>query len=340
MEAFRDGKDVNVTAVLDSDGKISQLNAQLNTEGGKVWGIVKGLSTEKINMYSGSSTVSYYFADGVEATLDGDATTVSKLDKLNDNGTEFTATLYLNSQGKVTRIAAELQDKTAGTISNITEDYIEIKTEYGKDYKYFLDDNAVVQFTGSSKNDIKSLMDVYEKGKTSVKLEFNKSNLVSKIIAYTNWSDFETVKGDIENAKSDSVTIDGKKYSMDSTTTVYIDGEQAVYYDVYTNYRNGVEMDVTATITDGFAKKLDITITGATGMINGMENGYISIKSGASTKRYAVAKSEDLIIRINGETKNFFFSDLYDRWNNQKLNYRVSLKFGNGKVVRITAEEI
>lgn len=340
MEAFRDGKDVNVTAVLDSDGKISQLNAQLNTEGGKVWGIVKGLSTEKINMYSGSSTVSYYFADGVEATLDGDATTVSKLDKLNDNGTEFTATLYLNSQGKVTRIAAELQDKTAGTISNITEDYIEIKTEYGKDYKYFLDDNAVVQFTGSSKNDIKSLMDVYEKGKTSVKLEFNKSNLVSKIIAYTNWSDFETVKGDIENAESDSVTIDGKKYSMDSTTTVYIDGEQAVYYDVYTNYRNGVEMDVTATITDGFAKKLDITITGATGMINGMENGYISIKSGASTKRYAVVKSEDLIIRINGETKNFFFSDLYDRWNNQKLNYRVSLKFENGKVVRITAEEI
>lgn len=339
MEAFKDGKDVSVTAVLDDDGKISEFSATINTEGGTVWGIVKNISTEKVNLYSGSSYVAYYFADGVDVELDGDETTISKLDKLNENGTEFTATLYLNTKGKITKIAAELQDKTSGTISNITKDYIEIRTEYGKDYKYFLDDDVVVKFSGSTNEDIDALIAVYEKGITSVKLELNSLELVNRIVAYVEWDNFDTIKGEIENAETNSITIEGKKYKTGSDTVVYIDGTRAVAYDVYMNYISNVLMEATVTAVDDYAKKIDAKAVSAEGVISGMENGYITIKSGASTKKYPVLKSSELVVSIDGETKTYGFNELYDKWNNVGNNYKVYLKIKDGTVTRISAEK-
>lgn len=338
MEAHQDGKDIDITAKLNSEGEISELTATINVEGGTTWGIVKGVSDEKINMYSGSSTVSYYYADGVEATLDGDSVSISQLDKINESGKEFTATLYLNTKGKVTKIEAVLEDSSSGKITNLTDSYIEIETSYGKAYKYYLDDSATVKFSGSTNEDIEDLMAVYEKGKTEVKLEFNSKDLVSRIVAYVDWSNFKTVYGDIDKASSTSITIDGTELTMDNNTTVYIDGVKAVNADVASNYVNGIWMDAEATAVDSYIKKLDVTIEGAEGTISGMENGYITIKGASKTTKFPVAKSEDLTVKV--DSVNSSFNELYDKWNNLGIDYKVTLNVKDGTVTRIIAERI
>ncbi len=338
MEAHQDGKDIDITAKLNSEGDISELTATINVEGGTTWGIVKGVSDEKINMYSGSSSVSYYYADGVEATLDGNSVSISGLDRISESGKEFTATLYLNTKGKVTKIEAVLEDSSSGKITNLTDSYIEIETSYGKAYKYYLDDSATVKFSGSTNEDIEDLMAVYEKGKTEVKLEFNSKDLVSRIVAYVDWSNIKTYYGDIDKASSTSVTIDGTQLTMDNNTTVYIDKVKAVNADVASNYVNGIWMDAEATAVDGYVKKLDVTIEGAEGTISGMENGYITIKGASKTTKLPVAKSEDLTVKV--DSVNSSFNELYDKWNNLGIDYKVTLNVKDGTVTRITAERI
>ncbi|MBR5468699.1 MAG: S-layer homology domain-containing protein [Firmicutes bacterium] len=338
MIHFQNDEDLFLKAKIDEKDRISALEVTVDTEGGKVWGVVKGVSEDKVNVYSGSTYVSYYFEEKATITLDGRKSSLEELDAIHERGTDFTITLFLNSKGNVVSAEAELQDKTAGKITKLTEEYIEIKTEYGKNYKFYLDENAIVKFSGKTNETVKDLIAVYDKGTTEVKLDFTEGDLVTRIIAYVDWEEFSTTRGEIEGAETNSITIKNETYDMDAETTVVVDGKQIVSYDLYDLYRNGVVMDVYATIVDGYAEKLEVETIGAKGYMENFTHNKIAVKGALKSKDYKLA--DTVVIKIDKEKATGNIDDLFDRWKHGGKDYYVEVKIFEGEVVRIDAETI
>lgn len=314
-----DYAELEITASLNDRGEITRLDAEIPTDGGTVNGSSKKITDEKVSLeFSDGTTKSYQLAGTPYVTYQGDASSLSKLKNLVEDGDTLSLKIYLNNKNQVTKIDAELDDNTAGVISKLTDDYITIVTESGKSLKYYIKKSADINFTGgSSDDDLSTLEDVYISGGTEVKLELDSNNEVKKIIVYDD-NNYDTYSGTLDNLTTSNFKVDGKTISYGSSTTITIDGETVAAYDLYKRAANGEAFKANVKTKDGKAMTVSAELQSMEGTLTDIQHDKISIKGKNYEATYNLIDEDnsekELVIKINGNDRDYTINDLYSGW--------------------------
>lgn len=118
-DARRHDEDIEITLTLNSRDKVTKIVAELedadDEDDDTKKGTLRSLDEWYITIKTSSGSKEYSFESGeIEYRLDGKSSSVKKLnDALDDLDSDevITATLYLNSKDKVTKVVAKIQDE-------------------------------------------------------------------------------------------------------------------------------------------------------------------------------------------------------------------------------------
>lgn len=337
MDVFDDTSELYVTATLD-DGEIEKMVVSVSKLGGSVKGYLKKVTDEKIVVViSDTETKTYNIADDPTVTYEGDEISYSKLVDKFEDGNALTATVYLNSSKKVSKIEAKLDDNDSGVITNLTDTYITIFTSAGISRKCLMDKDVIIKFNGGTTESISYLKSIYETGKTGVTLTFNKKDEVVKVLVDLDQDSYDRISGEIGKMGSDSLKVGSKTVYSSNSTVVKIDDKESTWALLYKGWQSGETYDVTVTFADNMAKNITAELTGAEGKVYALKNGEITLNTDTGTRTYKIVGDEDLIIRIDDAKTSYEFRDFYSLWYVSKNNYSVILTIEDGAVVRINA---
>ncbi|MEI3524563.1 MAG: hypothetical protein V8Q36_11085 [Anaerotignum sp.] len=139
------------------------------------------MTSNKITVKDGSKEKTYTMADDVKVYLDDKSTTPSRIYSALDNGDDFSVTIYLNADDKVTKLYATTKNDNpkSGLLTDLDDDELTIKVN-GKSYDYEVDSNVDVkdELTDYSFSDLKKH---YDDTDFYVTLTTNSKNAVTKI---------------------------------------------------------------------------------------------------------------------------------------------------------------
>lgn len=200
-------------------------------------GTISALTTTKISLKSGSTTTDYNINDSsaVTVTIDGSTSSFSTLKSRFTGGTDYTATITIDSNGYVTKIAAKSGDDDE-IVSRISSSYILLKN--GDKY-YFVDDEDELIIKLASGTSLKTLdgvdelqeyfddMDDDEYMTVVLTLDDDEITKVVATIESEDDSSSTSVSGVISYISESYVKIDGTKYyfpSNDDDVTMKFDG--------------------------------------------------------------------------------------------------------------------
>ena len=301
VSAALDEKDkVTVTLYFNNNDEVIRVYASTNEEA-LTGTISTSITATSFRMRSaGGSTKTYYLADGCTFRLDGANTTRSKLNDAIDRNGEISATLTLDKNGDVSRIAATTNGGTTGTVTKrITATSLTLiptgkTSSSSKTYtvatncKYTLDGSA------SDRNEINSC--ISDNGSVEVSLTLDSDNRVTKVAAK---ADVTTVKGIISSEMSESylrIKLSGKtsttRYYLDDNTTYKLDGSTSTWAKVNRAIRSS---DISATLTlDGNTVTKLVATTDDSGNSDSSGNG-------------SVTYLDDSEIKVDGE--RFYLAD-------------------------------
>lgn len=182
-------------------------------------GTITSLTSSKISLKSGSSTKDYTInnSSDVTVTINGSSSSFSSLKSKFSGGTNYTATVTIDSNEYVTKIAAKTSSDADDDeiVSKITSSYIKLKS--GDKYDFVDEDDLTIKLDSKSLDDIDDLIekfdDMDDDEYMTVDLTFDDDE-VKKIVATieTESSSSSSAKGTIDSVGSDYVKIDGKKY--------------------------------------------------------------------------------------------------------------------------------
>ncbi|MGE4214561.1 MAG: S-layer homology domain-containing protein, partial [Anaerotignaceae bacterium] len=250
IDAFDDSIELYVTATLD-DGEIEKMVVTVSQLGGSVTGFLKKVTDEKIVVaISDTEVKTYYFEEDPTVTYEDEDITYSKLVDKFEDGTTLTATVYLNSSRKVSKIEAVLEDNDTGVITNLTDTYITIFTSAGISRKCLMDEDVIIKFNGGTTESVSYLKSIYETGETGVTLTFNKNDEVVKVLVDLDQDSYDRTSGEIAKMGSDSIKIGDKTVYLSSSTVVKIDGEKSTGALLYKGWQSGETYDATVTYAD------------------------------------------------------------------------------------------
>ena len=340
------GDNIVVSAQIDEDYDLEIVEAYMSTEGGSIYGNIKNVTDERVTVYLDGDTRENYQFDGTPyILLDGESVSLSKIERtVEDEDVGLYGPRYLNKQKQATKLDLELDDNTAGTIENIDEYFITIKTEAGVEKRYPLQDGSIdVRFgKDSSKHSLDDLENVYAKGKTEAKVYTDRDGEVYKITAYVDFDDYDLLRGTLNDVTTSDFTVKKETIEYDGSTQITINGEEIAAYDLYTLCENGVTLYADVVNVDGKAEVITASLSEAYGTITEMENNYITIKGNNETAKYELSSDEEgLVVRIDNLSGEYTYRDLYSRFFIDGVSYNVTLDFdSDGKVIRIYAETI
>ncbi|MEA5084078.1 MAG: S-layer homology domain-containing protein [Lachnospiraceae bacterium] len=338
IDVFDDSTELYITATLDDDNDIKKMVIKVSQLGGSVTGYLKKVTDEKIVVaISDTETKTYSIAEDPKVTYEDEDITYSKLVDKFEDGNTFTATVYLNSNKKVSKIEAKIEDNDTGVITNLTDTYITIFTSAGVSRRCLLDKDVVIKFNGGTTESISYLKSIYETGKTGVTLTFNKKDEVVKILVDLDQDSYDRISGEIVKMGSDSIKIGTKTVYSSSKTVVKIDDNESTWALLYKGWQSGETYDATVIFADNIVKNINAELTGASGKVYSLKYGEIKLNTDAGTRTYAIADDEDLNIRIDDTKTSYDFNDFYSLWYVSKNDYSVILTIEEGQVVRINA---
>lgn len=340
IDAFDDSIELYVTATLD-DGEIEKMVVTVSQLGGSVTGFLKKVTDEKIVVaISDTEVKTYYFEEDPTVTYEDEDITYSKLVDKFEDGTTLTATVYLNSSRKVSKIEAVLEDNDTGVITNLTDTYITIFTSAGISRKCLMDEDVIIKFNGGTTESVSYLKSIYETGETGVTLTFNKNDEVVKVLVDLDQDSYDRTSGEIAKMGSDSIKIGDKTVYLSSSTVVKIDGEKSTGALLYKGWQSGETYDATVTYADNMAKNISAELTGAEGKVYSLVKGEVTLNTDTGKRIYEIADDDDLVIRIDDAKTSYDFKDFYSLWYVSKNNYSVILTIEDGVVVRINASTL
>ncbi len=344
-DIFDEYSSLNVTAETDDDNELTYVLVAIPSEGGTVSGAIKNVTTEKAVFYTESgSTESYTLSDEVFVLVDGEESTVSKVIRLlDDEDIGLTGKVALNKQKLVTKLEVETIDNLYGSISSLSDYYIEITTEAGIVKKYAIADDVDVKFGTGGVESLEDLKGIYQKDTTEVKLSLNKDDEAYKITVYVDFDDYDVLTGTLKNVEKDQFDIryDTVEYSDKSEIT--INGEKASASDILKHVQNGEVLKADVVVVDGFANIITANVAEAEGKVVDIKNGVISVQGKTETKDYNIIEDEDeeLRIRIDGTSQEYTFREFYSLYYLYENDYNVVVEFNDEHVVdRIYAETI
>ncbi|MBQ7758598.1 S-layer homology domain-containing protein [Anaerotignum sp.] len=233
-------------------------------------GTIKDMNSLYVN-FENSNAYYLFSTSGVTVTLNGDSSSVSELLTLFKDGGTITATLTLDSNTRVTKLAATSDDtekttekETEGTLTKVKYDeddddgYIVIN----KTSTYTIDDAGDVDIEiDDDEYDLEELYDLFEEceedDKTiEVEVTLNSKGKLTKIVGSV--EDDDAVKGEVKSMSYDeddeegSIKIGSKTYEVEDTSdvTVKIDGKTEDFEELYDLYEDDEYLYVTLTLDD------------------------------------------------------------------------------------------
>lgn len=230
-----------------------------------VSGTVKDLNTHYVN-FDGSAAYYLYSSSGISATLNGDSSSIDALVTLFKDGTEMKATLTLDGNTRITKLAVTAEEEesdeklTEGELTKVVYDDEDgdgsITIEKNSTYRIDDVDDVDIEID-DEEIDFEELYDLYKECKDEgdvieVELTFDRNDDVSKIIGEVKGSSGSDgdVEGDVTDVdydeEDDKGTIeidDDDEYEFDDDTDIEIDGDSADWEDLLDAFEDAEDND-------------------------------------------------------------------------------------------------
>ena len=348
-KAYYDGKEIDFSEIgtgdsvslsyANGDIKTITVTKSVNGIGSKQTFNLVDMTSNKITVKDGSKEKTYTMADDVKVYLDDKSTTPSRIYSALDNGDDFSVTIYLNADDKVTKLYATTKnDNTkSGLLTDLDDDELTIKVN-GKSYDYDVDSDVDVkdELTDYSFSDLKKH---YDDTDFYVTLTTNSKNAVTKITV--NYAEDE-VNGVLTDVTSRKLTIkaqgDTYTYNLDSDVDVKVDGKSK---DIdflkenheKTSYRVSLTLNRDDDVTDIVA--IEESMGESKGIIKRLSSSTIEIKNdkGDTFSYDLLDDTDDIDVTLNGKSADF--DDLKDKY--KEYDIRAELSFKNKQVSKIVA---
>lgn len=348
-KAYYDGKEIDFSEIgtgdsvslsyANGDIKTITVTKSVNGIGSKQTFDLVDMTSNKITVKDGSKEKTYTMADDVKVYLDDKSTTPSRIYSALDNGDDFSVTIYLNADDKVTKLYATTKNDNpkSGLLTDLDDDELTIKVN-GKSYDYDVDSNVDVkdELTDYSFSDLKKH---YDDTDFYVTLTTNSKNAVTKITV--NYAEDE-VNGVLTDVTSRKLTIkaqgDTYTYNLDSDVDVKVDGKSK---DIdflkenheKTSYRVSLTLNRDDDVTDIVA--IEESMGESKGIIKKLSSSTIEIKNdkGDTFSYDLLDDTDDIDVTLNGKSADF--DDLKDKY--KEYDIRTELFFKNKQVSKIVA---
>lgn len=348
-KAYYDGKEIDFSEIgtgdsvslsyANGDIKTITVTKSVNGIGSKQTFDLVDMTSNKITVKDGSKEKTYTMADDVKVYLDDKSTTPSRIYSALDNGDDFSVTIYLNADDKVTKLYATTKNDNpkSGLLTDLDDDELTIKVN-GKSYDYDVDSDVDVkdELTDYSFSDLKKH---YDDTDFYVTLTTNSKNVVTKITV--NYAEDE-VNGVLTDVTSRKLTIkaqgDTYTYNLDSDVDVKVDGKSK---DIdflkenheKTSYRVSLTLNRDDDVTDIVA--IEESMGESKGIIKRLSSSTIEIKNdkGDTFSYDLLDDTDDIDVTLNGKSADF--DDLKDKY--KEYDIRAELSFKNKQVSKIVA---
>ena len=348
-KAYYDGKEIDFSEIgtgdsvslsyANGDIKTITVTKSVNGIGSKQTFDLVDMTSNKITVKDGSKEKTYTMADDVKVYLDDKSTTPSRIYSALDNGDDFSVTIYLNADDKVTKLYATTKNDNpkSGLLTDLDDDELTIKVN-GKSYDYDVDSDVDVkdELTDYSFSDLKKH---YDDTDFYVTLTTNSKNAVTKITV--NYAEDE-VNGVLTGVTSRKLTIkaqgDTYTYNLDSDVDVKVDGKSK---DIdflkenheKTSYRVSLTLNRDDDVTDIVA--IEESMGESKGIIKRLSSSTIEIKNdkGDTFSYDLLDDTDDIDVTLNGKSADF--DDLKDKY--KEYDIRAELSFKNKQVSKIVA---
>ena len=348
-KAYYDGKEIDFSEIgtgdsvslsyANGDIKTITVTKSVNGIGSKQTFDLVDMTSNKITVKDGSKEKTYTMADDVKVYLDDKSTTPSRIYSALDNGDDFSVTIYLNADDKVTTLYATTKNDNpkSGLLTDLDDDELTIKVN-GKSYDYDVDSDVDVkdELTDYSFSDLKKH---YDDTDFYVTLTTNSKNAVTKITV--NYAEDE-VNGVLTDVTSRKLTIkaqgDTYTYNLDSDVDVKVDGKSK---DIdflkenheKTSYRVSLTLNRDDDVTDIVA--IEESMGESKGIIKRLSSSTIEIKNdkGDTFSYDLLDDTDDIDVTLNGKSADF--DDLKDKY--KEYDIRAELSFKNKQVSKIVA---
>ena len=348
-KAYYDGKEIDFSEIgtgdsvslsyANGDIKTITVTKSVNGIGSKQTFDLVDMTSNKITVKDSSKEKTYTMADDVKVYLDDKSTTPSRIYSALDNGDDFSVTIYLNADDKVTKLYATTKNDNpkSGLLTDLDDDELTIKVN-GKSYDYDVDSNVDVkdELTDYSFSDLKKH---YDDTDFYVTLTTNSKNAVTKITV--NYAEDE-VNGVLTDVTSRKLTIkaqgDTYTYNLDSDVDVKVDGKSK---DIdflkenheKTSYRVSLTLNRDDDVTDIVA--IEESMGESKGIIKRLSSSTIEIKNdkGDTFSYDLLDDTDDIDVTLNGKSADF--DDLKDKY--KEYDIRAELSFKNKQVSKIVA---
>ena len=348
-KAYYDGKEIDFSEIgtgdsvslsyANGDIKTITVTKSVNGIGSKQTFNLVDMTSNKITVKDGSKEKTYTMADDVKVYLDDKSTTPSRIYSALDNGDDFSVTIYLNADDKVTKLYATTKNDNpkSGLLTVLDDDELTIKVN-GKSYDYDVDSDVDVkdELTDYSFSDLKKH---YDDTDFYVTLTTNSKNAVTKITV--NYAEDE-VNGVLTDVTSRKLTIkaqgDTYTYNLDSDVDVKVDGKSK---DIdflkenheKTSYRVSLTLNRDDDVTDIVA--IEESMGESKGIIKRLSSSTIEIKNdkGDTFSYDLLDDTDDIDVTLNGKSADF--DDLKDKY--KEYDIRAELSFKNKQVSKIVA---
>lgn len=227
-------------------------------------GTVKDLTNFYVN-FEGSAAYYLYSSSGATATLNGKTSSVSELVTMFKDGAAMTASLTLDGNNRITKLAVEAEEEeseeklTEGELTKVVYDDEEYdgSITIEKNSTYRIDDVDDVDIEIDDEEiDFEELYDLYKECKDEgdvieVELTFDRNDDVSKIIGEVKGGSSKDgdVEGDVDDVSYDEddeegeIEVDGDTYTFDEDTDIEIDGDSADWEDLMDAFEDAEDND-------------------------------------------------------------------------------------------------
>ena len=336
---------LDVTAEINDDNELTYVMVTVRSDGGTVNGAIKNITKEKAYFYNDDgSTEGYTLSDNVYILVDGEEETLSSVIRLlDDDEIGLTGKAVLNKQKQVTKLEIEITDNLYGSITSLSDYFIEITTESGVNKKYALSEDVDVKFGTGDVETLEDLKSIYQKDTTEVKLSLNRDDEVYKITVYVDFDDYDVYTGTLKNVESGQFDIRNETVKYSDKSEITINGEKATASDIYKHVQNGETLKADVVVVDGFANIITANVSEAEGKVVDIKNNTISVQGKTTTTDYTILDDEDdeLIIRIDGTSQDYTFREFYSLYYLYENDYNVIVEFNDEHVIdRIYAETL
>ena len=239
-------------------------------------GSVAAMTNFYVN-FENSNAYYLYTSAGIPVTLNGDSSSVAEAAELFKNGTAMKATVTLNSDSRVVKLAVDADDvksgkkATEGKLTGVSYDDDDndgtITLEKTSTYKIDDADDVEIEIDGKD-YDLEELDELFDECKDDdkiieVKLTLNSKDEVTKIKGSVedddDDKDKDEVKGKIKSLTKTKIKIGNKSYNIknSSKVTVKINGSTKSFTKLMDIYEDDFEIDATLTLDkDGYVTKI------------------------------------------------------------------------------------